>query len=319
MDEIEIIKHIMQLFKKSGAKLHDFYDDVSFISKDGGFYTFKVDMLVEGTDVPPQMTPRQIARKSVVSCISDLVAKGSKPEVFMISLGIPKDKSDEWVGNLLIGFLDASKEFDIKLIGGDVNEVKELVIDCFMLGSARRKIERRGALIGDLVATTPKFGLSKLGLMHLLNGKPLPEKFAKDAIEAVLMPKPPLECMEIIEVVANSSMDSSDGLAITLNDIATQSKKRIVIENLPAPEGFVEAVESFGYDAEDLVFYGGEEFQPVFTFREEVLDEVLKLSHRKGVELTIIGKVEKGAGVFLKGRKGLKRIKESGWKHLTRE
>ena len=47
-------------------------------------------MLVEHTDVPPKMTFKQIARKALVSCISDLSTKGIKPTIALISLGIPR-------------------------------------------------------------------------------------------------------------------------------------------------------------------------------------------------------------------------------------
>ena len=52
-------------------------------------------MLVESTDVPTGMEPWQIARKSIVSVISDLSAKGAKPYVSLISVGIPRDYSTE--------------------------------------------------------------------------------------------------------------------------------------------------------------------------------------------------------------------------------
>lgn len=318
LDENEIIEYIRNIFMKAG-KFHDFYDDVSYVKLGKALYVFKTDMLVESTDVPPGMKPEQISRKSVVSCISDLVAKGSIPKGFMISLGIPKEKGDEWVSKLLEGFLISSDEFDVELLGGDVNEAKELVIDCFMFGSAKRRIGRNGALVGDLIATVPKFGFSKLGLIHLLYGKPIPKEFEKEALDAVLMPKPPVKCAILIEKVANSSMDSSDGLAITLNEISKQSKKKIVLERLPAPEGFVDVVEGFGFDAEDLILYGGEEFQPVFTFKEELFSEVKKFSRETGIEISIIGRVEEGRGVFFQKDNILKVVENRGWTHLAHE
>jgi len=61
-------------------------DDVVLIGRD---IVFKADMLVASTDVPPGMDAWQIARKSIVSCVSDLAAKGVKPHAAMISLGMP--------------------------------------------------------------------------------------------------------------------------------------------------------------------------------------------------------------------------------------
>ena len=61
-------------------------DDVALLDKG---IVIKSDMLVASTDVPPGMEAWQIARKSVVSCISDLAAKGVRPYGAVISLGIP--------------------------------------------------------------------------------------------------------------------------------------------------------------------------------------------------------------------------------------
>jgi thiamine-monophosphate kinase len=44
----------------------------------------KCDMLVESTDVVKQMKIWQIARKSIVSAVSDMSAKGIKPPYFWI-------------------------------------------------------------------------------------------------------------------------------------------------------------------------------------------------------------------------------------------
>ena len=50
----------------------------------------KCDMLVESTDVVKQMKIWQIARKSIVSAVSDMSAKGIKPPYFsLLSLAIP--------------------------------------------------------------------------------------------------------------------------------------------------------------------------------------------------------------------------------------
>src|SRR5919112_6051421 len=99
------------------------------------------DMLVEHTDVPPNMTFKQIARKSLVSCISDLGAKGIKPIVALISLGIPRYLNKWNVDDVIKGISLTSKEFGFFVIGGDINESKELIIDCCMLGFNNNKLK----------------------------------------------------------------------------------------------------------------------------------------------------------------------------------
>ena len=105
-------------------------DDVSTVSlrnmKRMKSLIIKCDMLVESTDVPPGMYPWQIARKSISACVSDLSAKGIKPHVSLISVGIPKKYSKPEIEDLAKGFQIASKEFGVKIVGGDTNESKEL-------------------------------------------------------------------------------------------------------------------------------------------------------------------------------------------------
>ena len=99
------------------------------------------------------MQPWQIARKSVVACVSDLSAKGIKPYVSMISIGIPKKYSDTEIEDLANGFKIASKEFGVSIVGGDTNESRELVIDCCMIGFSGNSVakipKRNGASSGD--------------------------------------------------------------------------------------------------------------------------------------------------------------------------
>ena len=65
-------KEIIGIFaKKLGIRS---LDDVALLDKG---IVIKSDMLVARTDIPPGMEAWQVARKSVVTCISDLLARGS--------------------------------------------------------------------------------------------------------------------------------------------------------------------------------------------------------------------------------------------------
>ena len=65
-------------------------EDVEFFKTGKKYAVVKVDTLVESTDVPPGTKLEDLARKSLVSCISDFAAKGVKPVFGIISLVIPK-------------------------------------------------------------------------------------------------------------------------------------------------------------------------------------------------------------------------------------
>src|ERR671916_1569540 len=149
-------------------------DDVAVLGKG---IVIKSDMLVASTDVPRYMQAWQIARKSIVSCVSDLAAKGVRPYAAVISLGLPNNYSIQRpdIEGLAEGFAIASKEFGVKIVGGDTNEAAELVIDCTIIGFNRFKVPTRsGAKPGDYVVISGLFGFAPAGLSILLQKNLVP-------------------------------------------------------------------------------------------------------------------------------------------------
>ena len=290
----------------------------------------KCDMLIGNTDVPTGMKPWQIARKSIVACVSDLSAKGIKPPYLsLISLGIPRGYSKNEIKGLIIGFQMASKEFGIKIVGGDTNESNELIIDCNILGfsniSDAANIPRRsGAKPRDLVIVSGEFGYSSSGLKILMDNAKSQGRFKKNAILSVVKPKPRQKFGVALAKYFSSSIDSSDGLAISLYELARQSKVNILIENIPSAKGVFDFAQNNHLDAKELIFHGGEEYEIVATIPKSKLNSVKSLARKSKLKLLVIGKVEKGDGkVFLiddkKTRKGASSLLDDrGYIHLVR-
>ncbi|MGH9988958.1 MAG: thiamine-phosphate kinase, partial [Nitrososphaera sp.] len=244
-------------------------DDVALIDKG---IVIKSDMLVASTDVPSGMKPWQAARKSIVSCISDLAAKGIRPHAAVISLGIPKSCSTRRpdIEGLAEGFAIASNEFGVKIVGGDTNEAGELVIDCTMIGFPRFKVPtRNGAKPGDFVIVSGAFGFAPAGLAILLqdaNAITVSSSFRKRAVKSVLEPHPRQSFGLALAGYFSSSIDSSDGLAVSLYELASQSEGvDIIIYGIPAVEGLDKFAEENSLDKHELVFHGGEEYEIVAT------------------------------------------------------
>ena len=111
----------------------------------------KVDTFVESTDLPPQMKLEDAARKSIVSCVSDFSAKGVKPVFGIVSLTIPKKLSRSSIQSLAKGFQRGAREFELKILGGDTNEGKELVLTFSLFGTTKKIVNRSGAKTNDLI------------------------------------------------------------------------------------------------------------------------------------------------------------------------
>lgn len=272
-------------------------------------------MLVASTDVPPGMEAWQVARKSIVSCASDLAAKGVRPHAAMISLGLPKNCTRPYVEGLARGFAGASKEFGVKIVGGDTNESNGLVIDCSMIGFARRTPARNGAKPGDVVVVSGMFGLPPAGLAILMGGAKATGAFRKQAADSVLLPMPRQRFGMTLAKYFSSSIDSSDGLVISLYEIAVQSRVDIAIDNIPIADGVERFAKENGLDAHELVFQGGEEYEIVATVPKSRLRQAASAAKKAKVDLIVIGKVQRGSGAVFAGKM---RLENRGYTHFDR-
>ena len=116
----------------------------------------------------------------------------------------------------------------------------------------------------------------------------------------------------------SSSMDSSDGLSTTLNEMSSQSKKRFVITRIPSENDIFAFAGSNRLDANDLIFNGGEEYEIVATVNVSNLAKIKKFAKKHRMKLYEIGYVTNGKGVFYKKDGKLIRIRDGGWQHLQK-
>src|SRR3990172_3016035 len=156
-------KEIISIFQKKLENHRFVSEDVEIFRIGKTNCVTKVDTLVESTDIPPGMKLKDAARKSVVACVSDFASKGVKPLYGMISITIPKKFSKLKITDLAIGLGKAAKEFDLRFIGGDTNEGKELVLQVSLFGSAKKIVARKGAKTNnEIVATVNPVNISRV-------------------------------------------------------------------------------------------------------------------------------------------------------------
>ncbi len=283
----------------------------------GNNTVLKCDMLVSSTDVPPQMKPWQIARKSIVACASDLAAKGASPTAAMISLGIPAGFNRGLINGLAEGFALASREFGVRIVGGDTNEASELVIDCCMIGEiGTKKIpSRSGGKSGDVVVVSGMFGLSAAGLAILLGGSRPAGAFERMAVKSVLEPAPRQRFGRVMARFLSSSIDSSDGLAISLYELARNSGIDIAVENIPTAEGLEKFATASNLDMNELIFHGGEEYEIVATIPRSKFALAQAAARKSRLGLYVIGSARHGSGRVSLGKT---KLENRGYIHFSR-
>ena len=275
-----------------------------------------MDMLVQSTDVPKQMTFRQAARKAVAMCVSDFAAKGVKPDSFLVSVGLPRGVTKKLVREISLGLRDASREWGLKLVGGDTSEAAELTVNCVMAGFADKYVKRTGAKVGDAVVVTGFFGYPPAGL-KILKGAKASRSFRRKAVGSVLKPTPNLRLGMALAGYWTASMDSSDGLARSLHVLSKASGVGIELERLPIGRGVAGFAKSNGLASGKLVLEGGEEYLVVGPMRPYKVRAAERVARRVGGELLEIGRTTGESGsVILRVGGALKPIADVGWVHL---
>jgi thiamine-monophosphate kinase len=298
-----------------------FGDDVSAVAIGGGrVAVLKTDMLVDKTDMPRGMSLWQAARKAVVMNVSDFAAKGVKPMALLVSLGLPRDFMQKDVEEIARGLNAGAQEYDAYVIGGDTNEASDLVVSVSLFGTARRKalMLRTGAKAGNIVAVTGFFGKTAAGLRLLLNGYAASKELREVLLRSVCMPKARLhEGLALSGSGAvSASIDSSDGLAWSLHELARMSEVGIVVNSVPIANEVFRFAEFNRLDALKLALHGGEEYELVVTVKPKRWTDAETAVEATGGRLLPIGKVTRDKQVLLNVNGETRPLEARGWEHF---
>jgi thiamine-monophosphate kinase len=298
-----------------------FGDDVSAVDLGGGrVAVLKTDMLIGKTDVPRGMSLWQAARKAVVMNVSDFAAKGVEPTALLVSLGLPRDVMRKDVEEIARGLNTGAREYGAYVIGGDTSEASDLVVAISLFGTAKRKqlVLRSGAKAGDIVAVTGLFGKTAAGLRLLLDGYTASKDLREVLLRSVCMPNAHLcEGLALCRSGAlSASIDSSDGLAWSLHELARTSGVGFLVDRVPVADEVRRFAEFNGVDALELALHGGEEYELVVTVKPKRWADAELAVKTAGGRLLPIGKATRDMQVLLEVDGEKIPVEPRGWEHF---
>ncbi len=232
------------------------------------------DMLHETTDFPEGMTDWQRGWMAAAVTLSDVASMAAEPVALLLAAGL--DDPSRLAG-ITRGAADCCARHGGRLVGGDIDKHDELTLVSTALGRVEpsRLVRRRGARPGECVCVTGTPGRAEAGL----NGY-------SDHRVALLEPQPRVvEGRALGLAGATAMMDLSDGLALSLYDLAAVNACGFEIASgaLPRPWGVPKQA------ATELALYGGGDFELLFCCPPEILPV-------SGVAATPIGRVTGEAG-----------------------
>jgi thiamine-monophosphate kinase len=238
----------------------------------------------------------------------------------LVSLGLPKGITEKDVEELARGLNAGAREYGAYVIGGDTGEASDLVISLSLFGTAAKGkvMLRSGAMPGDLLAITGFFGRTPAGLKILLNDIAVSEKMRKVLLESVLMPRARLkEGLALSRTMAvTSAIDSSDGLAWSLHEVARSSNVGFTVDKLPVASEAERFAENNDMNPAELALYGGEEYEIILTVKPSLWSVAEKAVTRVGGRLLRIGRVTAEKRVLLETNGKKRIIRPRGYEHF---
>ena len=271
--------------------------------------------------------PLLLGRKSVSVNLSDIAAMGGIPRFVLIAISLPHDMTSQWLSQWLEGITGILAEFGCTLIGGDTVRGREMNISVTVLGEQHPagSLYRSGAGEGDAVYVSGPLGSSAAGL-EILRWREKTGQEAKDEwkelVESHLNPVPQVQLGQALcaSGCVTAMQDISDGLATDLSHICYESGVAASVdeEKLPVLPILNEVCQALRIQKLDCILRGGEDYQLVFTVKkgsEKTIEDLLRC---RGRTIIPVGRIEKGAGVFLTRSNGRREeITYQGYEHLS--
>ena len=306
LDEFQFIHYIKEFFNSDLIG-----DDAAVIGNNENSMLITKDILIEDIHFKINNNFFEIGAKSLISNISDIIAMGGVPLHFFLGLGIPEYLSETNVKKLLTGVKSISKEYNLKLSGGDISKApKYLFISITVLGEVINKaVTRDSAEIDDDIWVTGFLGDSEIGLQIILENVQIEDKNLKDYfINKHYIKNLHLKFISSLvkHNLINSMIDISDGFLQDLSHILKSSEKsaEIFTSKIPVSKEYQKLENILGEEFYYIPFVSGEEYELLFTASEKDRKKINELSEQYSCKITNIGKI-------IKQRKKLIEIKNT--------
>jgi thiamine-monophosphate kinase len=248
------------------------------------------DMLHERTDFPEGTTRYTAGWRTIGASLSDVAAMGADATAAVAAYGAPTFDPAE-IEAFVDGASDVCELVDAAYVGGDLDGHDEFTVAGTAVGRTDDPVFRHGADPGDAVYVTGTLGRTGAAIREFERGN-------ADRGNELFQFEPRVAAGRRLAGVASAMMDSSDGLARSLHQLAAASDCGFDVEwdRLPVDRA-VDAVADGEAERRELSTYFGEDFELVFTGPRAVVE-----ANRESLDtpITRIGRVTEG-GVLADG------------------
>ena len=291
MDEFELIKNYFQKISINNPSAKDLNDDV-FFDKNKKLVV-SIDTYNEGVHFPNFKYPNLVIKKIIRSSISDLIAKGVKPEYYFISGSGNKNKFTKKNLKIISKSLNQEqKKYNLKLSGGDTTNFNKVSFSIVSIGFSKKIVQRNNARLNDDIYVTGNIGDSFIGLKAIKNNIKINAKLKNYFINQFYCPNLPYKIYKEIHKFANTSIDISDGLITDMNKLINKQKLsfEINVNKIPISKKLEFYLKKFKKLRTQYLF-NGDDYQILFTAPQKKRLLIKSVGKRMNQKFTIIGKI----------------------------
>jgi thiamine-monophosphate kinase len=277
------------------------------------------DALIEGVHFETAFsTPDDIGHKALAINLSDLAAMGATPAWALLSLALPDDTDVECIDALINGLVTLATSQSGALVGGNLaRSPGPLVVDVTAVGTVRprRVLLRDGGRAGDELYVSGSIGAGAAGLEMLRAGMT-----AGPAIDRYRRPQPRVKLGRTLAQAraARAAMDSSDGLADAVQQIAEASGCGVDVDAgaLPIDAAARDWWATRGEDSIVRALSGGDDYELVVAVPRKWRGRLRHATRRVAdPPLTRIGVLTGTRGEYVLVREGRREPLAGGFEH----
>ncbi len=261
-------------------------DDCALVRVDAGAeLAISTDMLLEGRHFAAGADPRSLGHKALAVNLSDMAAMGATPRWATLALALP-GADEKWVAAFARGLYALAERYDVDIVGGDTTR-GPLTICITIFGEipAGLALYRAGARPGDDIWVSGALGGASLALER---------KKPKASARRLHEPEPRVELGERLRGIASSAIDVSDGFAQDLGHILERSGVGALVHYDRLPRDPSLAREEDPRLIARCVLAGGDDYELVFTARQDARAEIEAVSAELELPLARVGAIQRG-------------------------
>lgn len=332
LGEEALLDRLRRLFASTAAAVPvGIGDDAAVTGPAAGLEVWTTDLLFEGVHFHREwQTPLQLGRKCLAVNLSDLAAMGAAPRHALLSVACAGGTPVDLILGICEGIASLAAECGVAVVGGDTTgSPGPLALSISLAGALEaggEPVLRSGARPGDRILVTGSLGSAAGGLKLLLQGDA--DEASANSFprlrEAFNAPVVRLEAGRQARLAGAAAMtDLSDGLATDLGHLcaASGAGARIDAGAVPVDEQLRGAAAKLGWNIEEMVLNGGEDYELLIAAPPEKAASVAAaMESAGGVAVTDIGLMtEAAAGIVAVDSDGMEKpLVKNGFDHFNR-